>query len=189
MQMLYLIRHGETEWSLAKRHTGKTDLSLTEEGKKQVEGLKSVVQEISFDLVLTSPLKRAQETCTLCGFGSKAVIEPLLSEWDYGSYEGLTSAEIKKNNPSWNIFDQGAAGGETPENVTKRVDLLLSQLPQGKIALFSHGHLLRSLASRWVESSLHMGLFLALSPASLSVLGYEHERRVITRWNDTAYLC
>ncbi len=182
--MIYLIRHGETEWTKSKQHTSKTDISLTDQGRKEALLIKKRLEGISFDHVFTSPLKRALETCALAGF--QGTVEPALHEWDYGDYEGLTSQTIKKNNPNWNLFKEGCPHGESPEAITQRIDTFLKKLPQGNSILFAHGHVLRAIAARWVGEPVLMGLFLALSPGSLSILGFEHERPVITLWNEIA---
>ncbi len=185
---LYLIRHGETEWSLSGQHTGLTDLPLVESGKKQAELLGKRLKTVSFAKVLTSPLKRAKETVQITGLAAET--DPDLVEWDYGDYEGKTTQEIYQTAPGWNLFEQGAPGGENPGDVTRRADRLLSKLEslEGTIALFSSAHFLRSLACRWVGVSIALGKSLLLSPASISILGHERNSPVIVRWNDISHL-
>jgi probable phosphoglycerate mutase len=177
--MIYLIRHGETEWTLSGQHTGTTDLPLTEHGKSQATHLRGQ----SFSHVFCSPRLRAKQTCELAGY--TATTEPLLAEWDYGAYEGKTHAEIAKRDPTWNIFNCGAPGGESPEQVHKRAKRLLSQLAslKGPIALFSHGHFLRALTATWLQLPIKAGALFFLSPASLSLLSFEREQPVLALWN------
>ncbi len=186
-----LIRHGETLWSLSGRHTGRTDLALTENGERSAAGLRARLQGIPFDRVLTSPLQRARRTCELAGFGAAARIDPDLSEWDYGDYEGRTTAEIHAGNPEWNLFNDGCPHGESVEQMTARADRVLAGLRsmEGTVAIFSHGHFLRVLAVRWIGWPLQAGRHLVLDTASVSKLGYERPGSnvpVITLWNATA---
>jgi probable phosphoglycerate mutase len=183
---IWLVRHGETEWSRSGQHTSRTDLPLTPEGERQAEHLKRMLVGHSFALVLSSPMKRAVETCRLVGLTPK--ISEDLREWDYGDYEGLTTAEIQKSAPGWTIFTGSVPNGETVEQVGARADRVISRAlaTAGDVALFGHGHLLRVLAARWVGIEPSGGRLLALSTASLSVLGYERETRVIRLWNQTS---
>ena len=150
---VWLIRHGETEWSRSGRHTGLTDLPLTAAGRRAARSLAPVLARESFALVLTSPRQRARETCELAGLGDRARVDPDLVEWNYGEYEGLTSVEIRGRSPGWLLFTDGAPGGERPEDVSRRVDRVIGQarVAPGNVAIFAHGHLLRSLAARWLE--------------------------------------
>jgi len=151
-QQVYLIRHGETEWSLTGQHTGTTDLPLTEHGRMLAKRLKPVLAKQKFVMVLTSPLKRARDTCELAGLGLPAQIDNDLMEWNYGEYEGLTSREIREKAPGWLLFEHGCPGGETPGQVGLRADRIIARTrdQQGNAALFAHGHLLRVIAARWL---------------------------------------
>jgi probable phosphoglycerate mutase len=186
-QLVVLVRHGETEWSLNGRHTGRTDIPLDPAGRAQAEGLAASLSRWHFELVLTSPLQRARETCRLAGFGDRAQIRAELAEWDYGQYEGLTSAEIRASRPEWSLWRDGAPGGESPTEVARRVDSIIAEVRalKGHVLLFAHGHLLRVLAARWLGEGPSAGRFYALEAASRSVLGYEHGQPVIERWNET----
>jgi broad specificity phosphatase PhoE len=183
---IWLVRHGETEWSRSGQHTSRTDLPLTPEGVRQAEHLKRMLVGHSFALVLSSPMKRAIETCRLVGLTPE--LSDDLREWDYGDYEGLTSPEIQKSAPGWTIFTGSVPNGETVEQVGTRADRVISRAlaAEGDVALFGHGHLLRVLAARWVGIEPSGGRLLALSTASLSVLGHERETRVIRLWNQTS---
>lgn len=183
-----LIRHGETAWSLTGQHTGRTDLPLTEHGERRVSHLRGLLREIKFAHVLTSPLQRARQTCELAGFGAAARIEPDLPEWDYGDYEGRTSADIHAQRPGWNVFLDGCPHGESVEQISQRADRVVGALRalDGTVAVFSHGHFLCALAMRWIGLPVRDGRHFALDTASLSILGYEHsggEPPAITRWN------
>lgn len=186
MKQLYLCRHGETEWSFSGKHTGKTDLSLTSKGREQVVLLRQRLEGISFDKVFTSPLKRAKESCQ----GLGAEIDPHLREYDYGDYEGLTTPEIRKTYPHWNVFKDRVPNGETLADLAARADAVLKKVEQyqGKVALFSHGHFLRVLAARYLGLEPDCARFFCLSVASLSILGYEREQPAILLWNDIAHL-
>ena len=185
-----LIRHGETEWTIARRHTGRTDVPLTENGRQQAKqlGLRLAAQQ--FDLVLTSPLSRASETCRLAGLGDAAVERDELMEWDYGDYEGLRSAEIRESRPGWLLFTDGVPGGETAADVADRVDRVIADIRSvsGQVAVFAHGHLLRVLASRWIEQDVSFGARLTLGTAAMCRLGWEHGVPTITLWNDRSHL-
>ena len=185
---LYLIRHGATEWSENGRHTGTTDLSLTELGKKQAELLKKRLEKEKFSKIFCSPLKRALETCKICGYDP--MVNPDLKEWNYGEYEGLTTEQIREKNPSWDIFENGAPGGESPQQIASRAHHFLHQVHslEGKIAIFSHAHFLRIFATVWLGAAPTLGSELILSPTSISILGYEQVTRVIICWNDISHL-
>jgi len=182
---IWLVRHGETEWSRSGQHTSRTDLPLTPEGEKRAQSLKRMLTGHSFGLVLSSPMQRAVETCRLVGLTPE--ISEDLREWDYGDYEGLTTTEIQKRVPGWTIWTGAPPNGETAGQVGARADRVISRAASaaGDAALFGHGHLLRILAARWIGLEPSGGGLLALSTASLSVLGYERETRVIRLWNQT----
>jgi broad specificity phosphatase PhoE len=185
---LYLVRHGETEWSLSGQHTGSTEIPLTANGEEGARRLAPILRDIAFARVLTSPRRRAQRTCELAGLGAHAEIAPELAEWDYGDYEGLRSAEIHEQRPGWNIFRDGCPGGESPAQISDRADRLLRSLGAqgGEIALFSHGHFGRILATRWIGLPAIQGQHFALGVASLNILGFEPshpETRAIALWN------
>ncbi len=185
---IVLIRHGETEWSLTGRHTGRTDAPLTANGERRAAQFRGVLQNFKFTQVLTSPLQRARRTCELAGFGAVARVEPALQEWDYGNYEGRTSVDIRAQQPGWNLFDDGSLGGESVEQISQRADRVLAGLRpmDGTILLFSHGHFLRALAVRWIGRPVQEGRHFVLDTASLSILGYEHrndETPAISLWN------
>jgi len=182
---IWLIRHGETEWSLSGQHTGRTDLPLTAAGVREAEELGRYLAKRPFALVLTSPLQRAHETCNLAGYGGVAQIEPDLCEWDYGAYEGRTSAQIQESVPGWTIWTSPVPQGETIQQVAARASRVIERAAKagGHVALFAHGHLLRILTACWLGLPPDAGRFFALGTASVSVLGYERETRVIARWN------
>lgn len=187
---LYYVRHGETEWSLSGQHTGRTDIPLTAHGEDEARALAPWLRVTTFDAVLVSPRQRAHRTCELAGLGAMAQIEPALSEWNYGDYEGRRSVEIRAQRPGWNLWSDGCPGGESPADVTARVDELLARLAtlEGNIALFAHGHIGSALATRWSRLPLSQGRILPLRPASLSILGHEArdpETRVVILWNAT----
>ena len=186
MEAIYLCRHGETDWTLSGQHTGTTDLALTETGKKQAASLKTKIQEVSFSLVLSSPMHRAMDTCLLSGFPHFQT-DPDLAEWNYGDYEGMTTKEIQKKNPSWNLFSDGVPNGESLQDVSERADRLLQKLGahKGNIALFSHGHFSRVIAARWLGLPAANGRLFTLSVASISILGFERLQPVIKLWNET----
>jgi probable phosphoglycerate mutase len=183
--MFYLVRHGETPWSVTGQHTGLTDLHLTDNGRQQAKSLKSKLQNHSFSEVWCSPLIRARETCQLAGFSERAEIIPELVEWNYGDYEGLTSAEIKKTRPDWNVFEYGVPGGESPAQVEARLQAVLTRMQQatGDILIFSSAHVLRVLTGCFLKQGPGFGKHLFLKTASISILGYEHQNPVITEWN------
>lgn len=186
---IVLIRHGETEWSVTGQHTGCTDLTLTQSGERGAAGLRCRLRSIRFSRVFTSPLARAQRTCVLAGLGTEMRTNADLREWDYGDYEGLTSEEIYLQKPHWNVFMDGCPSGESVRQIATRADRLLAQLRSipGTVALFSHGHFLRSLAMRWIGLPVGEGRHFALDASSLSILGYEHPSSaipVISTWNN-----
>ncbi len=184
MKKIYLIRHGETEWTISRQHTGTTDIPLTENGKRQAELLAKRLKGHKFDAVYTSPLRRALQTCEIAGF-KHAVLMPDLREWNYGAYEGITSKEIHVDNPSWNIFEQGGPGGESPQAIENRIDRLIENILKnsGDIALFSHGHFLRAFAMRFIGLPIVTAKHFALFPASLSILNWEKTLSTISLWN------
>jgi broad specificity phosphatase PhoE len=190
---VYLARHGETAWSLTGQHTGLTDLPLTERGQRTARQLGERLKGLSFAKVLTSPLQRARHTCELAGFGAGAGIDSDLVEWDYGEYEGRRTIDIRAECPNWQLFRDGCPGGESPLQAATRADRVLSRVRSinADMLLFSSGHFIRVLASRWLglELSANARHFM-LSTASLSVLGYEHDlsRPVIRLWNDTHHV-
>lgn len=187
---LHFIRHGETEWSLSGRHTGRTDLPLTKHGEDQARQLGVRLGETPFSRVLTSPRQRARRTCELVSLPPPAEIEPDLAEWDYGDYEGQKTTEIWQQRPGWNLFRDGCPGGELPAQVSDRADRVIASLgdQQGNIALFSHGQFGCALAARWIGLPVIEGQHFLIYAASLSILGYNPshpEARVISSWNDT----
>ena len=186
MPEIYLIRHGETEWSRSGKHTGISDIPLTEHGRRQAWLLRQALIVANFQLVLTSPLQRARETCELAGLGERAEIEPDLMEWNYGDYEGLTSEQIHVHRPGWTIFDDGGGpGGETPEQIGMRVDRVIARLRalQGDAALFAHGHVLRVLAARWLGLAPSEGAHFLLDTATVSVLSSYSGVAAVKCWN------
>ena len=192
LPIVYLARHGETAWSLSGQHTGLTDLPLTERGERNARSLGDRLRGLTFARIFTSPLQRARRTCELAGFGDKAEIDRDLVEWNYGDYEGRTSADIHKERPGWHIFRDGCPGGETPAQVGGRADRVVNRVRavEGDVLLFSSSHFLRVLAPRWLGLEPAAGRFLVLSTASLSALGYEHDltEPVIRLWDDTRHV-
>jgi broad specificity phosphatase PhoE len=182
---LWLIRHGETEWSATGRHTGRRDLSLTPTGERQAEALSKHLAGRQFSFVLCSPLQRARETCRLSGYSNTATFTDDLLEWDYGAYEGLTTSEIRAEVPGWSIWTGSVPGGETIDQVGRRANRVIERVLHagGAVALFAHAHILRVLSVRWLGLPPEAGRLLALDTASISVLGYERENRVISLWN------
>ncbi len=187
-QELWLVRHGETEWSRTGQHTGQADIALTEAGEAQARLLPAALAGRTFSRVLVSPLRRARQTCDLAGFGQIAVTTPDLREWNYGRYEGLTTAQIQVEHPGWSIWRAGPEGGETVGEVGLRTQGVLGSLAaiEGKILLFAHGHVLRILTATWLGLPPDAGRLFALSTGSISLLGYEHGTRVIRFWNHVA---
>ena len=184
-QKVYLLRHGETEWSLNGRHTGVTDIPLTENGRKLARQLQPILAREKFVMVLTSPLQRARETCELAGLGTLAGVDRDLMEWNYGEYEGLTTEQIRQTRPAWSVFRDGCPGGESPLQVSVRADEIVSRVRtvDGNVALFSHGHILRVLAARWINLSASYGENFLLDTATLNVLGYYRESPAFKIWN------
>jgi broad specificity phosphatase PhoE len=191
LPIVCLARHGETAWSITGQHTGLTDLPLTEQGERNARRLGQRLSGQKFGRVFTSPLKRATRTCELAGFRDTAEVDRLLVEWNYGTYEGRTTAEIRRERPDWELFRDGCPGGETPHDVSNRADRVVERLRaiQDHVLLFSSGHFLRVLAARWLNREASIGSHLLLRTASLSVLGYEHDllHPVIRLWNDTEH--
>jgi broad specificity phosphatase PhoE len=182
---LVLVRHGETEWSRDGRHTGRTDVALTENGRREAEHGRSLVERFSLRRVLSSPLSRSLETCRLAGLGDRVEQRDELLEWDYGDYEGLTTDRIHETHPGWMLWRDGCPGGEQPADVGGRADRLLAELggQQGDVAVFGHGHMLRVLTARWLGLAPAEGAGFALGTATLSVLGWEHDWHAIRAWN------
>ena len=192
LPIIYLARHGETAWTLSGQHTGTTDLPLTEHGEQNARRLGERLKRLTFAKVFASPLQRARKTCELAGFGSVAEIDPDLVEWNYGEYEGLTSAQIQATRPDWKLFRDGCPGGETLAQIGARADRVVARVRaiQGNALLFSSGHFLRVLGARWLGLDASGGQFFLLSTAALSELGYEHDltEPVIRLWNDTSHV-
>ena len=184
---ILLVRHGETEWSLSGQHTSHTDLPLTENGRRRTGPLREALAGRSFALVLSSPLRRARETCELAGFGDQAQICDDLLEWEYGEYEGLTTPQIREKVPGWNLWTDGNPGGEMPDQVAARADRVIERLRDagGDAIAFAHGHILRVLAARWLEMPASAGARFVLSPGTICTLGYERDTQVILSWNVT----
>jgi probable phosphoglycerate mutase len=185
-QEIVLVRHGETEWSRDGRHTGRTDLPLTEVGEKQAERLGSILADRKFALVLTSPLQRSRRTCGLAGLGGAEVLDDL-REVDYGVYEGRTTADIQRAEPGWTVWTAPLVGGETIDEAGARADRVIVRLREtdGDVAVFGHGHMLRILGARWCDFQPQAGAHLALDTASISILGYERTTPAIRSWNQT----
>jgi probable phosphoglycerate mutase len=184
---IHLVRHGETEWSLSGRHTGRSDIPLTPNGEEAARRLAGRLQGLSLSAVWSSPSRRARNTCTLAGFGEGAVIKPDLSEWDYGAYEGITTKEILAGRPGWRLFRDGCPEGEAAADVGARADRIVAELraAAAPVLVFSSSHFLRVLAARWLGLPPEDGARFVLDTASISVLGYEHDltEPVIRRWN------
>lgn len=182
---VFLIRHGETEWSRRAQHTGRTDIPLTAHGREQARRVARELDGQTFVKVLCSPLSRALDTCHLAGLADRLETTSDLLEWDYGDYEGVTTAEIRKKRPRWSLWMDGTPGGESASAVGVRVDRVLKHIRRldGDVALCAHGHVLRVLTARWLRIAPTEGRLFALDPAGLSVLGYEREQPVILRWN------
>lgn len=192
LPVMYLVRHGETAWSLSGQHTGLTDLPLTPDGEAAARALGARLSQVHADLVLTSPLVRAHRTCELAGFGAVAQVDTGLVEWDYGDYEGKTTSEILQGRPGWELFRDGCPGGEMPPDVAARADRVIARVRAhgGNALLFSSGHILRMLGARWIGLPPAGGAHLVLGTASLSSVGYEHDASepVIRTWNDTRHV-
>lgn len=189
---LYLIRHGETAWTISGRYTSRTDIPLTARGERDVRDLAATLCGVPFSHAFTSPRQRARRTCELVGLNPPAVIEPDLAEWDYGEYEGKRAVEIRQERPDWCLFRDGCPGGESPTQIRDRVDRLIARLRalEGNVALFSHGHLGRALAARWIGLSVRRARPFVLDTAALGILGYEHELvrdPAVVLWNAAPY--
>jgi broad specificity phosphatase PhoE len=182
---IWLIRHGETEWSLSGQHTGRTDIPLTENGRRQAEALQPVLAKQPFDHVLCSPLTRAQDTCRLAGLGAQMELEPRLLEWNYGIYEGRKTQDIRQETSGWSVWDSPMPEGEDVAAIQQRAESLIGHLLSldGRIALFAHAHILRVLAGCWMVDDARLGAHLVLGTASISKLGFERDERAITQWN------
>jgi probable phosphoglycerate mutase len=182
---VFLIRHGETAWSLSGQHTGVTDIPLTENGRRAAKRLEPVFSNVELDLVLSSPLQRARRTCELAGLGDRMQVDPDLMEWNYGEYEGLTAEQIHKKAPDWMIFSDGCPGGESPEDVGARVDRAIGKVRAiaGRVALFAHGHVLRVFAARWIGLPPAHARHFLLDTSTLSILGYYRGTPAVKRWN------
>lgn len=188
---VYLVRHGETEWSRSGRHTGRTDVPLTAAGERVGGALAARLAGLSFARVFTSPLQRARRTAELAGFAAEP--DPDLVEWNYGEYEGLTTAELRGRRPGWDLFADGCPGGESPADMTRRADRVAARLRAlaGNVLVFSHGHLLRVLAARWVGQPVGFARHLLLDTAAVCVLGFGHadpDEPAVALWNDTGHL-
>ncbi len=183
---IVLVRHGETEWSRAGRHTGVTDVPLTARGRREAEAVGNALSGSRFARIVVSPSRRAADTCRLAGLGTAAETLPELAEWDYGDYEGLTTAEIRATRPGWTLWRDGVPGGETIAQVGARADLVLAHLRvgTGPVAVFAHGHVLRVLAARWLGLPPSAGRLFALDPGTISILGHEHETAALRLWNE-----
>ena len=193
LPVIYLARHGETAWSLSGQHTGITDLPLTERGERNARQLGERLKGLTFAKVFTSPLQRATRTCELAGFGAAAEADRDLMEWNYGEYEGRRTAEILAERPDWQLFRDGCPGGESPSEVGKRADRVVSRVRavHGNVLLFSSGHFSRVFAARWLGLEPAAGKYFLLSTASLGMLAYEHNspsEPVIRLWNDTRHV-
>ena len=184
---IVLVRHGETEWSLSGQHTSRTDLPLIDAGRQRALALGPLLAGWDFSLVVTSPLRRARETCDLAGFGDRAEVWEDLHEWDYGEYEGLTTPQIREERPDWSLWRDGCPGGEQPSEIGARVDGVLARMRSagGDVLAFAHGHIFRVLAARWIELPPAGGARLALKAGAICGLGYERETEVISLWNDS----
>ena len=184
-QQVYLIRHGETEWSVDGRHTGVTDLPLTDNGRAIAKKLQPLLANVRFEAVLTSPLGRARETCELAGFAQRRVIDHDLMEWNYGEYEGVTTKEIQAKAPGWMLFRDGCPGGESPGDIGVRVDTLIGRVRSvdGHVALFGHGHMFRVFAARWLGLEVVAGGHFLLDTATLNILSYYQDIPAVKRWN------
>jgi probable phosphoglycerate mutase len=186
---VFVIRHGETAWSLSGQHTGTTDIPLTDNGRRLATRLRPVLARESFARVLTSPLRRARQTCELAGLAETAAVDPDLVEWNYGKYEGLTSAQIHATTPGWLIFRDGAPGGETPAEVGARVDRVIARVRavEGAVALFAHGHVLRVLAARWLGLPPDAGRLFLLDTGTVNILSYYRGLPALKTWNAPAF--
>src|SRR5437667_3192326 len=185
---LFLARHGDTAWTESRQHTGRTDLPLNERGEERARQLGERLRQLSFTRVFTSPLQRAAKTCALAGFEAVAVVDPDLLEWDYGRFEGKLTRDILKERPGWELFRDGCPGGESPEDVAARADRFIARVRglDGDVLAFSSGHIIRTIAARWLGLPPGAGRFFFCRPASVGVLGFEHDSRdepIISLWN------
>jgi len=186
---IVLVRHGETEWSRTGRHTGRTDVELTDSGRHQAAATGRRLEGADWAVVLSSPMRRALDTCRLAGLAGRVIVDEDLREWDYGDYEGLTTTAIHARDPSWSLWRDGCPGGETALDVGRRADRVIERLraADGDGVVFAHGHLLRVMGARWVGEAPAFGARLVLSTASVSTLGWEHAVAALTVWNDTGH--
>lgn len=182
---IWVVRHGQTEWSLSGQHTGSSDIPLTDAGREEAAAIGRYLGGRRFALVLVSPLERARESCRIAGYGDVAQVTPDLREWNYGSFEGLTTAEIRERCPGWSLWDDGPAGGESVEAVGVRAQRVIARAEGagGDVLLIAHGHVLRILAACWLGLPSNAGRLFALGTASAGILGHERETRVLARWN------
>jgi len=188
LPQLFLVRHGDTEWTVARKHTGRTDIPLNAMGEKRAAQLGERLRGFSFTHVYTSPLQRASKTCELAGFGAKAEVDRDLVEWDYGRFEGMLTADIVKERPNWELFRDGCPGGESPGDVAARADRFVAkaQKSTGNVVAFSSGHTIRMITARWLKMSPETARVFFCRPASIGVLGFEHDRRdepVLQLWD------
>jgi broad specificity phosphatase PhoE len=185
MNEIWVVRHGETAWSLTGQHTGSTDIPLTDHGREEAAAIGRSLAGRAFGLVLVSPLGRARESCRIAGYDAVAQVDPDLREWGYGCYEGRTTAQIREERPGWSLWDDGAEGGETSDEVAVRARRVIARAEpvNGDVLLFAHGHVLRILAACWLGLPSNAGRLFALGTASFGVLGHERESRVLSRWN------
>ena len=188
IQRVFLVRHGQTDWSVSGQHTGSTDIPLTEHGKKAAKRLRPALARERFTLVLTSPLQRARWTCHLAGLGDLAGVDDDLMEWNYGDFEGLTPKQIHERAPGWILFRDGCPGGESPEDVGARVDRVIARVRavDGHVAMFAHGHIFRVLAARWLGLPATAGCHFMLDTSTLSILSYYRGIPAVRRWNAAA---
>jgi broad specificity phosphatase PhoE len=184
-QHIVIVRHGETEWSRIKRHTGRSDIPLTDEGRRQARALAGTLTGLTFEAVFVSPLQRARETCMLAGFGDLATVDPDLMEWDYGAYEGRTSAEVQQERPGWNLFRDGVPEGETIDDIAARAARVIERVRavSGDVLVFGHGHQLRMVTALWLQFPPAAAQHLLLETASPSTLGYERDWTALLSWN------
>jgi probable phosphoglycerate mutase len=192
-QRITLVRHAQTEWSLTGQHTGTTDMPLTDEGRRLTERLRRRLAGERFDRVLSSPLQRAAETCRIAGFAAEAELRDDLVEWDYGTYDGRTTADIRAENPGWELWRDGAPGGESPVDVAERMDRVVADLIDtcehgGDVLVFGHGHGLTALTVRWLGLPIERGRHLRLGTGAVSLLGWKREVSVLQLWNDRSHL-
>ena len=187
-QRVVLIRHGETEWSLGGQHTGRTDIPLTANGERMATQVGRALADRRFALILTSPLRRAMQTCQLSGFGALAHVRDDLEEWDYGAYEGLTTPQIWAQRPGWSLWRDGCPNGEDATQVGARADRVIAEAraAEGDVALFAHGHILRVLTARWLGSPPTEGRLYVLATGTISTLGYERDQAAMLAWNNPA---